>query len=64
MKNKKILLAANADPKLVAKIDELSEKSNRSRAGMILTILEEYFKRNLAKLKKEEKNGKVTSENN
>lgn len=57
MKNKKILLAANADPKLVAKIDELSEKSNRSRAGMILTILEEYFKRNLAKLKKEEKNG-------
>ncbi len=42
-KEKKILLAANADPELVAKIDKLAEKSNRSRAGMLLTILEEWF---------------------
>ncbi len=42
-KEKKILLAANAEPKLVAQIDELSEKTNRSRAGMILTILKDYF---------------------
>ena len=43
MEKKKILLAANAEPELVAKIDELSEKTNRSRAGMIVTILKDYF---------------------
>ena len=42
---KKTLLAANAEPELVEKIDEIAEKTNRSRAGMILTILEEYFKK-------------------
>lgn len=61
MKDKKILLAANADPKLVAKLDELSNKSNRSRAGMIVTILEEYFKKHLVKIKKEVQNGEITS---
>ena len=45
MEKKKILLAANAEPELVAKIDELSEKTNRSRAGMILAILKDYFKK-------------------
>ena len=43
MEKKKILLAANAEPELVAKIDELSEKTNRSRAGMVITILTDYF---------------------
>ena len=43
MEKKKILLAANAELELVAKIDELSEKTNRSRAGMIVTILKDYF---------------------
>ena len=54
MKEKKIVLAASADPKLVAKLDELSAKSNRSRAGMILTILEEYFKKQVKKITKEQ----------
>ncbi len=64
MKEKKILLAAKADPRLVAKLDEISNKSNRSRAGMILTILEEYFKKNMVKPKKEEENGRITPESN
>ena len=40
---KKILLAASAEPELVKKIDEMAEKTNRSRAGMILTVLKDYF---------------------
>ena len=55
MEKKKILLAANAEPELVAKIDELSEKTNRSRAGMVITILKDYF----TKKNKETKNGKI-----
>jgi len=40
---RKILLAASAEPGLVKKIDEMAKKTNRSRAGMILTVLKEYF---------------------
>ncbi len=40
----KILLAAKTSKSLVAAIDILAKKTNRSRSKMIITILEEYLK--------------------
>jgi len=45
MKPKKVLLAANADTELAEKIKKLATKTNRSKSKMIITILEDYFKR-------------------
>ena len=45
MKPKKVLLAANADTELAESIKKEATKTNRSKSKMIITILEDYFKR-------------------
>ena len=40
---RKVLLAAHCDPELVEKLDELANRTNRSRSKMIITILEDFF---------------------
>ena len=43
IEKKKVLLAANVELEIINKIDKLAEKTNRSRSGMLITILEEWL---------------------